>query len=467
MAIGGFPTCRASASPLKPSHTNQLPQVDWPIAVSTMKTSKASLTRRDFLRRSTLATTGLVAAVGFPNLLPRPAFGAAGTAGIRVGIIGTGGQGKSNLNAIVANVTAVCDVDKTHLASAQKLVQDKNKRPVAAYSDFRKMLESNEIDAVLIATPDHWHTLPAIQACQAGKDVYCEKPLTLTVHEGQALLKAARRYNRIVQTGSQQRSWGDSKFRRACEYVRSGRIGDVQTIRVGLPGVNWTKDPLVPDSEPPAELDYDFWLGPAPQRPYNKNRVHYYFRFFWDYSGGQMTNWGAHHLDIAQWGLGMDESGPVQISARTEFDLQKRFEVPAWSEITYTYANGVKVICGQSHRVGTTFEGQDGLIYCDRGKLESTVKGAIEEPLGQGDVHLSESKNHHQNWFDCIQSRKPPICDVAIGHRSATVCHLGNIAVRTGRTLKWDPAKEQILGDSEAAKLLRYDYRAPWQLAES
>jgi len=426
-----------------------------------MKESR-SLTRRQFLGRTTMAVSGL--GLALPHLMTRPVFGAEGTGGIRVGVIGTGGQGKSNIQAIMKNVVAVCDVDKGHLAETKKMVEDKNGQAVSAFGDYRKLLESKEIDAVLIATPDHWHALTSIHAMQAGKDVYCEKPLTLTVHEGQAMVKAARYYKRILQTGSQQRSWGDEKFRRACEYVRSGRIGDIKTVRVGLPGVNWTKDPLVPDSEPPADLDYDMWLGPAPKRPYNKHRVHYFFRFFWDYSGGQQTNFGAHHLDITQWGLGMDESGPVEIEARAEFDAQKRFEVPCWSEITYTYANGVKVLCGQSHRIGTTFEGQDGIVSCERGKVESTVKGVVEEPLKEDEVHLAVSKNHHQNWFESIQSRKLPICDVAIGHRSATVCHLGNLAVRLGRKLQWDPQKEEIVGDAEASKMLRYDYRAPWAL---
>ncbi len=179
-----------------------------------------------------------------------------------------------------------------------------------------------------------------------------------------------------------------------------------------------------------------------------------------------MTNWGAHHLDIVQWALGMDESGPTEIEARAEYDPQKRYEVPAWFEITYTYPKGVKVVCGQSHRIGTTFEGQDGIIYVDRGKLESTVKDVLTTPLGQDEVHLYESKNHHQNWLDCIKSRKLPICDVAIGHRSATVCHLGNMAVRLGRKIKWDPAKEQIIGDEEATKRLSYVYRAPWKLPD-
>jgi predicted dehydrogenase len=435
-----------------------------------MNSAKPSLSRRDFLRHSTASAAGLGLSLAMPNVLTRPAFGAearkSAGEGIRLGVIGVGGQGKSHLGtpSVTPGLFALCDVDKNRLAEAKAQVEKKVGRTVATYGDYRQMLESKEIDAVIVATPDHWHALQAIHACQAGKDVYVEKPLTLTVHEGWAMIKAARQHHRIVQTGSQQRSWVDGKFRRACEYVRSGRIGDVKTIRVGLPGVNWTKEALVPDSEPPPELNYDLWLGPAPWRPYNKHRVHYYFRFFWDYSGGQMTNWGAHHLDIAQWALDMDQSGPVAVEARAEYDPQKRYEVPDWFEITYRYAKGVRILCGQSHRGGTTFEGTDGLIYVDRGRLECTVKGVLEEPLGQDDVRLPESRNHHENWFESIKSRKPPICDVAIGHRSAVVCHLGNIAVRLGRAIKWDPVKEQILGDEDATRRLSYAYRAPWSL---
>lgn len=425
--------------------------------------------RREFLRRSRNLTLTAGTLISAPNLFlneTRAQTGENPSDLIRVGIIGTGGQGRSNMmtRTMLPHVVAVCDVDQAHVEEAQKRVKESTGRVVDPYGDYRKMLEDKSIDAVLIATPDHWHALPAIHACQAGKDVYVEKPMTLTIHEGWAMLKAARHHGRIVQNGSQQRSWPDEKFRRACEYVRSGRIGDIKSIRVGLPGVNWTRDPMVPDSEPPAGLDYDRWLGPAPSRPYNKFRVHYFFRFFWDYSGGQMTNWGAHHLDIAQWALDMDGSGPVEISARAEFDDQKRFETPSWFEITYKYANGAQIICGQSHRIGTTFEGQDGIIFVDRGRLESSVKGAITDPLAADEVHLPVSKDHHQNWFDSIKSRKPPICDVAIGHRSATVCHLGNIAIQSGRRLTWDPLKEEIAGDPVTVKQFSYEYRKPYEL---
>ena len=436
-----------------------------------MTTQKTS--RREFLRQTSVA--GAAAGLGamLPNLITRPAFGAEGTEGIRVGMIATGGRGKDNMRAIMKNVVAVCDVDSKHAAEAKALVEKANNRPCAVYGDYRKLLESKEVDAVLISTPDHWHALPTIEACMAGKDVYCEKPLTLVVAEGRAMVKAARKYNRIVQCGSQQRS--DKKFRLACELVRNNRIGKIPTIRVGIPGVNFSQ-PTVPDSQPPPELNYDFWLGPAPYRAYNRNRVHYNFRFFWDYSGGQMTNWGAHHLDITQWALGMDASGPVEIEGYGRFDPEKRWEVPSWFEINYTYRDpqnkvldskkGTRVVCGMSHRIGVTFEGEDGLIYVNRGVLEANSPDILGEAIKDTDLRLYASDNHYKNWFDCMLSRKLPICDVEIGHRSATVCHLGSLSVRLARPLKWDPLKEEILGDPEASKLLSYAYRAPWKWPE-
>jgi len=226
------------------------------------------------------------------------------------------------------------------------------------------------------------------------------------------------------------------------------------------------KGPAVPDGTPPPELDYDFWLGPAPKRPYNEKRVHYNFRFFWDYSGGQMTNWGAHHLDIAQWGLGRDDSGPISAEGMAKYHPEKLFEVPQSFTVTYKYADGVTLLCGcgEGFRGGTTFEGDRGTIFVTRGKLEATPAALLGEPLGDKDVRLSVSRNHQANWLECIKSRALPICDVEIGHRSATVCHLGNLAIRTGRKLAWDPKKEQIIGDAEQAKMVGYAYRAPWRL---
>lgn len=380
---------------------------------------------------------------------------------IRIGCIGVGNQGRGNLRKHLADTVAVCEVDSDRLAEAKDTVEKSNKSACAAYRDYRKLLDDKNIDAVVVTTPDHWHALITVDACAAGKDVYCEKPLSLTVADGQAMVKAARKYQRIVQTGSQQRS--DDRFRLACELVRSGRLGKIHTVKAGISGVN-LKGQAVADCDPPTVLDYDFWLGPAPQRPYNPNRVHYNFRFFWDYSGGQMTNWGAHHLDIAQWGLGMDASGPVSIEGKARYPKDKLYEVPEWCEIIYKYANGVKMICGQSQKGGTTFIGDKGSIHVTRKDISSSPKDLIDEPLTDSDVHLYVSKNHHKNWLDCIKSRKLPICDVEIGHRSATVCHLGNIAVRTGRKLTWDPAKEEIVGDADAASMLSRPYRTPWKL---
>jgi predicted dehydrogenase len=381
---------------------------------------------------------------------------------VRIGCIGVGGQGKYNMGRVLKQVVAVCDVDSKHLAEAKARVEKGTGKRCGAYGDYRKLLESKDVDAVIVSTPDHWHTLPTLHACAAGKDVYCEKPLTLTIAEGQVLVKTARKHKRIVQTGSQQRSEYGGKFRLACELVRSGRIGKVHTVRVGVPGVNF-KGPAVPDCPPPPELDYDFWLGPAPKRPYNPKRVHYLFRFFWDYSGGQMTNFGAHDLDIAQWGLGMDESGPVSIKGKARYQAKGWYEVPEWFEAVYKYQNGVTVICGQGQKGGVTFEGDKGSIHVSRGRLTSRPADIVKEPLGKG-VHLYKSDGHHRNWLECIRKRKLPICDVAIGHRSATVCHLGNIAIRTGRPITWDPVKEEIVGDREAAALVSRPYRAPWKL---
>jgi len=421
-----------------------------------MKTKKVN--RRNFIKISGLT---LSAGIFLPQILTRSAFGAEGTEGIRIGVIGVGNQGRMHLLRNAKNVVAVCEVDKLRLADSKKQIEDRTGRTPALYSDYRKMLDDKNVDAVLIATPDHWHALQTIHACQAGKDVYVEKPLSLVILEGRLMVKAARKYNRIVQTGSQQRS--DDKFRLACELVRSGKIGKLKTIKVGLPGVNFNEKP-VPDSEPPAELDYDMWLGPAPYRPYNKNRVHYNFRFFWDYSGGQLTNWGAHHLDIAQWGMGTDDTGPVEIEGEARFNKDNLYEVPEWFSLKYKYANGVTVICGQSERSGTTFIGEKGEIYVNRGVLESNPPEIIKTELGPNDVHLYVSKDHHKNWYECILSRKLPIADVEIGHRSATVCHLGNIAIRTKRKIIWDPLSEEIVGDPEASKLMSYVYRKPWEL---
>jgi predicted dehydrogenase len=426
-----------------------------------MTKANVKITRRDSLRSIVGGTVGLA----WPTILTSGALGGEGrppaSGRINIGFIGCGNQWGNNLRPLIRQAVAVCEVDAKRLADAKARIEKANNRPCAAYSDYRKLLENKDIDAVVITTPDHWHALMTVHACMAGKDVYCEKPLSLTIGDGQAMVKAARKYKRIVQTGSQQRS--DDRFRLACELVRSGRLGKLKTVQAGISGVNF-KGPAVPDCDPPPELDYDLWLGPAPKKPYNPKHVHYNFRFYWDYSGGQMTNWGAHNLDIAQWGMGTDESGPVTAEGEARYNKDGWYEVPEWFRATYKYPSGVTVIAGMGIKGSTTFEGENGTIHVSRKEIDSNPKDIIEQPLKEGDVRLYVSKSHHQNWLDCIKSRKLPICDVAIGHRSATVCHLGNIAIRTGRKITWDPAKEEIVGDAEAARMLSRPYRAPWSL---
>lgn len=426
--------------------------------------SQNSVSRRSFLATSAVAASALAV----PYYVPQRAFGANDR--VVTGHIGVGGQGNSNLNRFLKNAAAVCDVDQNRAAAAAKRVEGAGNK-CEIFGDYRKLLERKDIDAVVISTPDHWHALPTIHACEAGKDVYCEKPLTLTVPEGRLMVEAARKYKRVVQTGSQQRS--SKEFLQACTLVRNGYIGKVHTVLVGLPKSNHPGEP-VPDSDPPPELDYEMWLGPAPYRPYNKKRVHYNFRFFWDYSGGQMTNWGAHHIDIAQWGLGMDSSGPVEFEGTATFHPQKWHEVSETCYVTCTYANGVKMIVtqgaqkyeGKDIKGGTTFIGDKGQIWVNRGKIEASDPELLKIDLSSVATKLYKSPGHHQDFLACIASRENPICDVEIGHRTATVCHLANAATRVGRKLKWDPVAEKV-DDADAAALIDRPYRAPWKLALS
>jgi predicted dehydrogenase len=430
-----------------------------------MKDRQLKTTRREFIQQTGTALAASAIGLGVPTFVPRRVLAGAKEGApsdrILIGIIGVGNKAKDHLRMNMDDTIAVCDVDSSRLVEAKDKVEKANSSSCEAYSDYRRLLDNKDVNAVVIITPDHWHAQITMDACAAGKDVYCEKPLTLTIAEGQEMIKMARKTGRIVQTGSQQRS--DARFRLAAELVRSGRLGKIQTVRVGIPRVNFP-GPAVADSTPPPELNYDFWLGPAPQRPYNAKRVHYLFRFFWDYSGGQMTNFGAHDLDITQWALGMDESGPVSIEAKARYQQDHWYEVPEWCEVNYTYANGVKVICGQGEKQGVTFEGEKGSIYVTRKQITSTPEDLAVDPSASTDGEAKMGIQHRLNWLDSIKSRKLPICDVAIGHRSATVCHLGNIAIRTGRKIQWDPAAQKIVGDESAAAMVSRPYREPWKL---
>ena len=413
-----------------------------------------SKTRRQFLSAS-------AALISFPTIIPSRAFGA--NERVVTGHVGVGGRGLENLRAFSKNAAAVCDVDKKHLAFAAKLLELTGVK-VDTFSDYRRLLDRKDIDAIVVATPDHWHALITIDACKAGKDVYCEKPLTLTIDEGKTMVEAARIHNRVVQTGSQQRS--SKEFRRACELVRSGKLGKIERVLVGLPGSNFAS-PAVPDSEPPAELDYEFWLGPAPRKPYNSKHVHYNFRFFWDYSGGQMTNFGAHHIDIAQWALGRDVSGPISSEGTATFDPKNEYEVPATCNVEHTYDDGVILQVGQlgKIKVGLTFLGEDKRrLFVNRGILETFPVDIAKMDLSSSDDRLQVSDNHYQNFLDCIKTRNNPIADIAIGRRSANICHLGNIAIRLGRKIQWDPKAQTIVGDPEAKAMMSRPYRAPWSI---
>jgi len=409
------------------------------------------LTRRQFLR-------GAAATVAAPSIITASAFGQEGrpTASERIGLgfIGLGGMGSGHFNGLLNNrrtqIIAVCDVSTAVREEYQKRAEEKYKG-VAAYNDFRELLTRDDIDAVVIATPDHWHAIISIEAMKAGKDVYCEKPLSLTIREAQVMRDTARRYGRVFQTGSQQRSSGE--FRQACELVRNGRIGKLLTIHVGVGGPSGER--VLPEEPIPEGFDYDLWLGPALWKPYHQDRVSPGgWRGLRDYSGGQMTDWGAHHFDIAQWGLGMDGSGPVEIMPPDGREYQS---------LTYRYANGVLMYHGGNVN-GVKFTGTEGWVEVNRGYLKTSPEGLAKETVPSYQVKLDHSNNHHHNWLDCIQTRQRPVADVAIGCSSVTVCHLGNIAYWLKRPLKWDPIKEEMVGDAEANRWLDRPKRAPWHL---
>ena len=427
-------------------------------------------TSKHFTRRQFLTTTA-VAAVAAPTILPSSVWAAPKSPNDRItlGFIGMGKQNSSLLNGFIHNqetqVVAVCEVDTTRREHAKKTVEDYYAKQTDkgsfkgcdAYKDFRELIARKDIDGVVVATPDHWHALIVIAAADSGKDIYCEKPLSLTIREAREMVKAVRRNKRVCQTGSMQRS--SREFLKACELVRNGRIGKVKTIIVGVGGPSKWCD--LPEETMEPGLDWDFWLGPAPKRPYNSvlspRGVHDHYpnwRSYREYSGGGMTDWGAHHFDIAQWGLGMDESGPVEIIPPED--------PKAETGVRYLYANGVEMI-HDSSKGGVTFIGTNGIIFVDRGKFQAEPESLGQEPLGDKAIRLYASSNHLQDWLKCVRSRQRPICDVEIGCRSATVCHLGNLAYWNRRRLKWDPKKEQFIGDKEANTWLNPPKRAPWK----
>ena len=429
-------------------------------------------TRRSFLGRAALASAA-------PLLWTQSSPGAPASEKITVGFIGVGTMGRGHLSGLLGRanveVVAVCDVVKERIDNAVEMVTkkyaDRTKAGtyagVKSYVEYEKLLDHKGLDAVLIATPDHWHAIPCIAAAKAGKHIYCEKPLTHHVAEGRAIADAVKKAKVTFQTGSQQRTEFGGHFRKAVEYIWNGRIGKLKTIRIGI------GDPAIacnlPTQEVPAGTDWDRWLGPAPERGYNEalcpKGVHKHFpawRSYSEYAGGGLADMGAHHFDIAQWAMKMDGSGPVEVVPPN--DPKKR------SGLKYIYANGVEMYHnefnkdkdGKELKADCVFEGTEGIILVGRDGIRSLPDTILKEPLGDKAERVNPANSHHGNWLDCIKSGKDTICTAETGQRSATICHLGNIGYKLGKSLKWDPMKEKFVNDTTADKELDREARGKW-----
>ncbi len=422
------------------------------------------ITRRKFARIG-------AAAVATPLIIPSRLLGAGAPSNlITVGFIGTGDHGTSwNLRRYLelkdmARVLVVCDVDSQRMRHAKDIVDEQYlNKDCAMTKDFREVIARKDIDAVMISTPDHWHTLISVMAARAGKDVQCEKP-TLTIGEGKVLIQTIRQHERVFQTSTEDRSV--PVYHRMAELVRNGRIGKLQRIEVILP-----KQPNVPgDPTPqpvPPDFDYDLWLGPAPFAPYTKDRIFFNFRWIWDYSGGIICDWGAHLFDTAQWGNNTERSGPVEIEGTGTFWNGGLYNTVKDYDVTYRYANGVVMTCKPGNP-SIKFIGTDGWVGNTgwRGDLQASSDAIKNSSIGPEEIHLyTNPQGEHHDFLLCMKSRKDPYFPVDIGHRVSTVCHLGNLAIKLGRKLKWDPVKEEFPGDAEANAMCQIrPMRAPWKL---
>lgn len=431
-------------------------------------TRRNTLNRRRFLQRGAAASAGLIAA---PIFVPSTVLGQnAPSNRITLGMIGMGlmmtGHFRSMLRRENVQVLAVCDVDRDRrekavaqagAAYAQRAASGAY-QGCEAYLEYEAVCARSDIDAVFVVTPDHWHTSCSLAAIRAGKDVYCQKPMTLTIREGRLMSDACKQYGAVFQVGSQQRSeWA---FRKACEIVRNGWIGKVHTIYTRLG--SFAPPTVLPEQPIPDGFDYDRWLGPTPWYPFNKERVAGNYgggwRRFWEYGSRKNGDWGAHHFDIIQWALGMDDSGPVKF-------VPKGHDGHPYQ--THYYANGIKVLRDHAVKGGhmIQFIGSEGEVMVSRGgRIDTTPVALAQRPLRASDVHLYASEHHESNWLDCIRTRKRTICGPEIGHRTATICHLSGIAERLKRTIEWDPKTEQILGDGAAARWMDRPRRAPYTL---
>jgi predicted dehydrogenase len=430
-------------------------------------------------RREFLKIAGLVG-VGVPSIIAASALGADGrppaSDRIVMGCIGLGGQGDRDMRSLMndkrVQVVALCDVDSGStdyengwhrgIAPAKDAVEKRyGDKGIFTTHDFRELLVKEDIDAVTCATPDHWHGAVVVAAARAGKDIYCQKPMSHSIADGRAMVQAVKRYRRVFQCGSQRRS--SSSCRRSCELVRNGRIGKLHTIHVGLPSGYHNPRSGTPGARTmpvPKSLDYDMWLGPAPFTPYTLDRCHFTFRWSLDYSGGQLTDWGAHYIDMAHWGMGTEFTGPVEIDGVGRWpDKGTLWNTASQFNITCKYANGMTMLIKNGG--GVRFEGTEGQVNLGGSTNPASI---ADSKIGPDDIHLYESRSQYTNFIDCVISRAPTVAPVEVAHRSISPAHLGNISMILGRKIRWDPGKEEIIGDPAASAMLGRSYRAPWAL---
>lgn len=423
---------------------------------------------RKYTRREALkTTTSLGSALLVPMLIPRSVLGEGATPAanerITVGVIGTGGRSRLLIEQLPeqGRILAVCDC---FLERAEQVNAEKGGGQWAVYQDHRQLLDRNDIDAVIVGTPDHTRVMVCIHACQAGKDIYAEKPLTLYIREGRVLVNAVRKYGRVFQVGSQQRSMAMNRI--ACEFIRSGKLGKIRVVQ----GCNYTGPRFyegLPEEPIPPKLDWNQWLGQTPYRPYNR-QLHYGWMAWWDYSGGEMTNWGAHGLDQIQWALGKDDTGPVDI--RPQGGPK---DMNAAVHMKYADGTPVRLELSPGPMGGAIFSGENGKIEINRNKFTCNPPDLIKDLPPQeeidkwrDEVALWQARYHMENWMDCIKTRQKPVADVEIGHRSISIAHLANIARYLGRRLQWDPVREVFVGDDEANRLVERPQRPGFELPQ-
>jgi predicted dehydrogenase len=447
------------------------------------------INRRRFLKKATFGAAGMIA---LPYIVPSSVLGSNGAVPpsekIVMGFIGVGSMGGGHLRTFLGyndvQAVAVCDLREMFRQKAKNRIDrhygDKGCR---TYDDFREILARKDIDAVTVVTPDHWHSLIGLEAARNRKDMYYEKPLSMSVAEDKMLRDTINRYGVIFQFGTQQRS--DNRFRLACELVRNERIGKLHTIIVSShPSITCENQPTKPTPDR-KEFDYDMWLGPAQWSPYSYKRCASramgtlgMWTFIYDYSlGGLSGAWGIHHVDIAQWGNGTDDSGPVEIAGTGVFPKDGLTDTAIEWEVEHKYANGVKMIHMNStkamkraeqfslyHRVGILFQGSDGWVFVCRERIEAEPKSMLTTTFGSEEIHLPRSNNHRRNFLDCVKTRNKPICPIESAVRSDTVCHIDDIAMRLGRKLRWNPEKEEFIDDETANSMLTRPMRSPWHL---